>query len=156
MLEVASLDEEYKELVEAVDAATPLSDIRSDSPLRNYKQQWEQLPTFEISPGKKLVIYNQCIIVPKELHQGIIKKHHKSHLGERVLTETLQRQYLWPNLKNEVMIATRGCEPCTEFQSSKSLGKVVVMVSMEALEPMESIYMDHFSMEQGNHLGVVD
>ena len=123
MSEVASLDEEYKELVEAVDGATPFSDIHSDSPLRQYKQQWEQLSTFEVTPGKKLVVYNQRILVPKEMHQSIIERHHKSHLGERVLTETLQRRYLWPNLRNEVTVATRGCDHVLSSSLPKHWGR---------------------------------
>ena len=73
MSEVASLDEEYKEHVEALDKATPFSDIHSDSPLRQWKQQWEQLSTFEVTPGAKLVIYNQRILVPKEMRQVLLR-----------------------------------------------------------------------------------
>ena len=53
MAEVASGDDEYRELINFLEKATPFSEVDSESSHRQLKKQWDQLAIYEVSPGQK-------------------------------------------------------------------------------------------------------
>ena len=98
MVEAAMRDEDYVELVDILDRAIPLREVDNESPHCQLKQHWDQLSTQEVVPGQKLVVWNQWILVPNAMRQDLISKFHKAHLGVKLIADTLEVRYFWPQL----------------------------------------------------------
>ena len=98
MAEIANRHDDYKELLDTLDRAIPLEDVDNESELRQFKRCWDELSTLEINQGKKLVMWGNRIIVPKEMRSGLIDKFHKAHLGHKMIGEMMEVNFWRPQI----------------------------------------------------------
>ena len=89
--------------------------------------------------------YCEQIVVPKALHEFLIRKYHSSqgagHIGPVKLFKTMSRYYFWPKMENDIRQFTRSCVIC-QYAKPSIYGSVGTTLTHTPTRPNMHIAMD--------------
>ena len=92
-------NEEYQQIIAALSAGKLTKDLQRGHPGWMLKNQWEFMG-FQDQYG--LIVYHDCIFVPKEARKNILPKLHIQHTGQNKTCLNAKQMYFWPTMRNEI------------------------------------------------------
>ena len=101
---------EYKQLTSFFRSFTPVADLPSDHPARQFSSQ----TLHDMSLEQGLLLVRDKILVPRPSRSYILEILHRAHTGKDALLQNARAHYFWPHLTKEVEDITRSCLECLQ------------------------------------------
>ena len=171
ILDQASQDPEYKELIRLVQERRDKTYIKnklpSDHVARSYLPVWERLGLVENQEGDQQLVSCDVsrLVIPKGVDaqgncDGHLRRHildllHVPHLGVIKSCRAATQNYHWPNMHSEVTQRCRDCQICEENQKQNPEEPPVEKHDLAAYG-MEFVGSDLFHFDGNVWLIVVD
>lgn len=100
-----------------------------------------------------LLLYNDRIVVPRDMRLEILDKLHESHLGITKCRALAQSSVWWPNISSEIEEMVKKCSICAK---SRPAIKEPLLPSSFPDRPWSRVAMDLFDLRGKTYLLVVD
>ena len=149
LLDAARSDDEYQELLQAVQNGFPTQYRRLSLSLRPY---WGIREHLAVDNG--LVLKGQRIVIPKPCRQQVLVDLHASHQGLTRTKARARQVVYWPKMTTDIDLVVRQCQVCREAQAS--LPKEPPMNDRNPRLPFECTSADLFSCQGHDFLVFVD
>ena len=147
--QVASLDQNYQLILEALENHKLLQNLPPHHPAHNFKSYWHLL-----SVDDKLIIFDgHRLVVPKALQAEIIERLHELHAGKTKTKMYARSKYFWPQMSNDIDLEIEQCTKCLNFLPSQP---AEILKPMIATEKMQIIDTDLFEIGNINYVVCVD
>ena len=144
---VASTDEEYQALLKALSEGTTLKGLPQN--IQMYKNFLD-----EISQNDGILLYNQRLIIPRQLRKEILQTLHSSHQGIERTLRRARKAVFWPGLSADIKSTVAACQECNRYKPS--LQKEPLESDPMPTRIFEHMAADYFEVDGKHYLAIVD
>ena len=111
----------------------------------------------DITVTDDILVKGHRIIVPKSMHEYMLKQVHEGHFGMDKCNMRMSNCCYWPNVNKETEEMIRNCPTCLEFTPTKPKTKKKDMLHHEIPStPWTKLATDIFHFQGANYLVLVD
>lgn len=114
-------------------------------------QYWTNQQHFSIV--NDLLLYNERIVVPRDLRLDILNKLHESHLGINKCKSLAQTSVWWPNITSQIEDMVRRCHVCAKLRPDV---REPLLPSSLPERPWSRLGMDLFDLKGKPYLIATD
>ena len=149
LLEAASTDASYQEIIRCILSSKSCQDLPPSHPAKPYKDVWHLL---SVDRGF-IVLNNTQLVIPTSYRKIVLDILHKAHCGKQRTLATAKQLYFWPHMSNDVSNLVDHCEKCQQYKPSQPAD---ILKTTSATFPMEQLSADLFSLKGKDYLVIVD
>ena len=146
---VSETDPEICQLAKVVIDGFP--EARSDM-LPEISEFWDYRHGLNVSDS--VVLYNDRIVVPKDLRKQVLANLHSAHQGTSGMASRALSTVFWPGLTSSIETARNSCNTC--HSNSPSQARLPPIEPELPKAPFEKICADFFKLAGNYYLVVVD
>ena len=107
----------------------------------------------DLSVYENLLLYQNRIVIPKQLQQEILQKLHSGHQGIQRCRSRAQSSVWWLNIRHAIDNLIQHCPEC---QASSIPSREPLMTATLPTHPWEKVASDLFTLNNSTYLIVVD
>ena len=115
------------------------------------KQYWTNQQHFTIV--NDLLLYDDRIVIPRDLRLDILNRLHESHLGMNKCKALAQTSVWWPNISSQIEDMVRKCQTCAKLRPEV---REPLLPSSIPERPWIRVAMDLFDYKGNTYLVVTD
>ena len=115
------------------------------------QQFWTNREHFSVVEG--LLLYDDRLVIPRDLQLDTLHKLHESHLGITKCRALAQVSVWWPYISQQIEDMIKQCQTCSKLRSEV---REPLMPSSVPERPWERVAMDLFELKGKPYIVVVD